>query len=270
MVIDGDLNEFTVIQLPDELTGALFGPDITRVYIGTREGCLSTIADLELDRRGVSYDLRRQGESPMWTLALRLTQGLDSDDPSDPGWETNIEAPIEILWRLTDERTSVDYRNVGRFERMMDVDLTSDERRELNAHLEALLAGKATPSPTWFGDKPPDVLALIQRMEKRFERGKNTTFMHMPVMVRDASFRKEANYRAKIDAINTLYTSEDLQTLYPEIPTQIKDRMPTNGEWKVTMREWSVESNGQGRETLSFTWAEWNDPEDVLEFVMPP
>ena len=265
MVIDGDLNEFTVIQLPDELTGALFGPDITRAYIGTREGLFSTKEDLELDRRGVNYDLRRQGESPMWTLTLRLTEGLDSDDPSDPGWEANLELPIEIAWRMTDERTQIDYREVGRFEKMMNNTLTSEQRRDLNKHLEELLAGIATSSPSWFPGHPS--FALIQRLVLRFERGKNRAFMHLPVLVRDASFRKGAQYRAKIRAINSLYTSAELKALYPEIPQQIKDDMPGVGQWKVTMREWSFESGGQGRETLAFAWAEWNDPEDALEFV---
>jgi len=263
--IDGDLS--AAIQLPDELTGALFGPDISRAYIGTREALEAKGVELKLDQRGVSYNLSRQGESPMWSLVLQLTQGLESDDPSDPGWEANLELPIEIIWRMTDERTEIDYRKVGRFEKMMNNDLSSEERRDFNKLLEELLAGTATTYPSWIADKPPAVSDLIYRIAWRFERGKNTTFMALPVLARDASFRKGANYRSKINDLNRLYTSAVLKTTYPEIPQQIKDRMPNNGEWKVSRNEWDFESGGQGRESLLFVWSEWNDPEDTVDFT---
>ena len=61
-VIDGDLSQ--AIQLPDELTGAVFGPDISRAYVGTETALKAKITELELDRRGVGYQLTRQGTHP--------------------------------------------------------------------------------------------------------------------------------------------------------------------------------------------------------------
>src|SRR5262245_50507223 len=113
-VIDGDLSQ--VIWLPEEWNGAVFGPDITKVGFGTREACVAYITEQKLDERGVAYELTSVSGSPLWQLILRLTGALAGDNPSDPEWETNLEVPINIAWRLTAEFAEIDYRKVGRFE----------------------------------------------------------------------------------------------------------------------------------------------------------
>src|SRR5262245_41027746 len=124
-IADGDVSQ--VIWDPDELTGAVFGPDVLRVGHGYRDVCLAWIGSQALDARGINYELTREGESPWWTLTLRLTQAEATE--SVPA--IDYELPINIVWRLTEEFGEIEYLKVGRYEQMMD-GLTSAQRRELN------------------------------------------------------------------------------------------------------------------------------------------
>lgn len=260
-LIDGSLDP--VIQLPDRLTGAVFGPNVSRTYVGTRAGLVAKIVELNLDQRGVRYQLESVGESPLWHLVLDLTQNESTEDPGSPTYD--IEAPINIAWRLTQEMAEIDYRKQGRYQEPMQNDLTSEERKQLNAHLEKLLVGTPTTTPSFVIE-----ITKFAEMNERFERGKATGEVYHPVLTRDAAFRPGANYRSKIDKINALYTSAEIIALYPgEIPAQFQERMPTNGYWKVTRNEWEIEASGQGQETIMFTWDEWQDPIDALEMTMP-
>ena len=263
-VIDGSLDP--VLQLPDELTGAVFGPDITRAYVGTESGLKDKITELDLDHRGVSYELSRQGASPLWNLVLRLTQGEAADDPSSPGYPAAFELPINIIWRLTTEFGEIDYRKLGRYQQVLG-SLSDTHAKEFNALLESFISGKAIPSPTWIATDPG--FTLLNELMIRFMRGKSTVHVHWPVLTRDASFRKGANYRSSIPSFNKLYTSAFLKTTYPEIPTAFKDGMPTNGLWKVTRCDWEVETSGQGTESIMWTWDEYHDPEDTLHMTLP-
>jgi len=261
-VIDGDLS--VAIQLPDALTGAVFGPDVTRTYVGTREACIAKKDELALDARGVRYDIHSSGASPLWELTINFTGIEATEDPTDPGY--NPELPINIIWRLTTEFGDIDYRKLGRYQEVL-ASLSDTHAQEFNALLESFISGKAIPSPTWIATDPG--FTLLNELMVRFMRGKSEVHVHWPVLTRDASFRKEANYRSAIPSFNVLYTSAAIIATYPEIPTAFQDGMPTNGTWKVTRCDWEVESSGQGNESIMWVWDEFHDPEDKLYMTLP-
>jgi len=265
-VVDGDLS--VAILFSKEETSSAFGPQITETWQGLHSAVLDKREELQLDARGASYEIRRDGDSPKWLLVIRWTQAESENDPSLPGYDP--ELPINIVWRLTNEFAEVDYRKMGGNQKILDDELSEAERKELNKYLEELLTGTTNPAPDWIGGKPSGT--RISNVVQRFERGKSTTHVHHPVLTRDASFRKEANYRAKIDNINGLLTSDGVIALYPgEIPLQFRQRMPTNGLWKVTRNDWEIDiTTGQGQETVMFTWDEWHDDNDTLTMTLPP
>jgi len=264
-VVDGSID--AALFVSKEESGAVFGPDVTETWQGSRAAVIAKREALQLDARGVAYEIARNGDSPLWNLVIRWTRAESDEDITHPDYDS--EAPVNIIWRLTAEFAEIDFRKMGRFQYMMDQELTSDERRDLNKLLEELLGGTATSSPAWIPDKPPLVQAKIQVLISRYERGKSTTHVHFPVLTRDASFRAGADYRASMTEINVLLTSAQLITRYPEIPQQFRDRMPSNGWWKITRNDWETESTGSGRESMMFTWDEWYDPEDNI-VMLPP